>query len=378
MRLPFPPILAAWLGLLGSWAAGLGCSSDHDLLAQKPDAGAFDDGGSFYGAGGSATIPRDTDSPNADAGDPEPPGPWTLTWVNGVVDEEATRVCFVPIIDGHEAPAATLPLPSGDGLPFAGKLVLGSLPNVDLAANDVHPYLVPKSAGFDPAATCEAMLAAGAADADSAGPLSLPIIPAGTLSDRRSYLAVTTGCATPWADVDGGPDAGPVGSGGDIVCGPDSSSSNVSLVLVRLSRIDVAPKLGFQVVHASAATPESVVVFAQPLSGTTLFSISKLTFGQIAPAQEAKVISRTDLLLNAGSSSVRVAPGGSPGFPAVEASLSDILMVSGLDEKALDDSHSFTFVLLGARPGKAPSKPYHPFDAVLVQNAPPGNPSGGD
>src|SRR5450432_2923492 len=166
MRLPLRPILAARLGLVGAWAAILGCSSDHDLLAQKPDTGAADDGASSNGnAGGSATIPRDTGRPSLDGGDPEPPGPWTLTCVNGVVDEDATRICFVPIIDGVETPPATAPWPSANGLPFGGTLVLGSLPNVDLAVNDLHPYLIPKSAGLDPAATCAALLATRAGDA---------------------------------------------------------------------------------------------------------------------------------------------------------------------------------------------------------------------
>jgi hypothetical protein len=372
MRLPFRPIAAARLGLLASWAAIMGCSSDHDLLAQKPDAGTGDDGRSTYGnAGGNATIPRETGRSNVDAGDPEPPGPWTLTWVNGVVDEEATRVCFVPVIDGHETPPAALPLPSGDALPFGGKLVLGSLPSVDLAANDLHPYLVPKSAGLDEGATCEALLAGGAGDASSAGPLSLPIIPAGTISDRRSYLAVATGCTQPvQLAVDGGDAGDKPAASGDAVCGPGSESPNASLVLVRLSRLDIAPKLGFQVVHASAATPDAMLLFAQPLSGNTLFSSGKLGFGQIAPAQEPKLVSRIDLRANAALASVRVAAGGTPGFPTVEAPLSEILKSSGLDEKSLDEADSFTFVLFGARPGKTPSSPWNAFDAVLIPNAP--------
>ena len=139
---------------------------------------------------------------------------------------------------------------------------------------------------------------------------------------------------------------------------------------MRLSRIDVAPKLGFQVVHASAATPDAVVVFTQPLTGNTLFSITKLGFGQIAPAHEAKAILHSDLRANAGTATVRVAPAGNVGFAAVEGTLGDILMESGLDVSSLDASETFTFVLLGARAGTSPNRPWHPFDAVLVKNAP--------
>jgi len=230
-----------------------------------------------------------------------------------------------------------------------------------------------------------------AAHADGAilpGLLSLPIIPAGTLSDRRSYLAVTTGCAAlpPTGGGAASSDAatsdaasGDASAGSDAmapvvpaatVCGLDTTSANAGIVLVRLSRIVVAPKLGFQLVHASAATPDAVLVFTQPLTGNTLFSISKLGFGQIAPAHDAKVILHSDLGANAGSASVRVAPAGSPGFPAVEGNLADILMESGLDASILDASESFTFVLIGARAGTSPKRPWHPFDAVLVKNAP--------
>jgi hypothetical protein len=352
------------------WGVSLGCSSNHDLLAQKPDAAMSADVQIIYGnAGGSATMPRDSGPSSLDSGDPEPPGPWTLTWVNGVVDEEATRVCFVPVIDGHETPPATAPLPTGNGLPFGGKLVLEAIPSIDLAANDLHPYLVPKSAGFDPAATCETLLGAAAGDAASIGPLPLPIIPAGTLSDRRSYLAVATGCTAPVAIIDGGPASDKPPTSGDTVCGPDPGSAMAGLVLVRLSRLDIAPKLGFQVVHASAATPDAILTFAQPLSGSTLFSTGRISFGQIAPPHEPKVISVLDLRSNAGMATVTIGP-SSGTFTTVQASLADILMESGLDEKSLDVSSSFTFVLIGARPGKTPSAPWHAFDAVMIENAP--------
>ena len=45
-----------------------------------------------------------------------------------------------------------------------------------------------------------------------------------------------------------------------------------------------------------------------------------------------------------------------------------------IDIQAWNDAkntlRSFTFVLIGARPGKTPSAPWHAFDAVMVENAP--------
>jgi hypothetical protein len=347
-----------------------GCSTDHDLLAEKPDAAMSNDIRIIYGnTGGTQMV--DSGAGIDDGGDPEPPGPWKLTWVNGVVDEESTRVCFVPLVGGKEVAPDLPPLPSSDWLAFGGRIVLGAIPLVDPAVNDVHPYLIPKSAGGDPSMTCAAVLDAAAADGSSGGVLSLPTIPAGTLAAAHSYLAVATGCTQPVAIIDGGvPSDKPAATSGETVCGPDSATPNASLVLVRLSRLRNAPRLGFQFVHASAATPESTLSFAESLSGNTLFSISKLAFGQIAPPDKAKLVSRIDLSTSPGMATVRVASTGSTPFPAVDASLSDILGRSGLGEQSLDAADAFTLVLLGARPGKTPPSPWHAFQPVMVENAP--------
>jgi hypothetical protein len=363
MQRPFRPIFTVRLGVLAAWAILAGCSTDHDLLAQKPDATMSNDIRIIYG--NTDSNPVDASGPVDDGGDPEPPGPWRLTWVNGVVDEESTRVCFVPVVGGQEVPPDLPPLPN-EGIPFAGKLVLGAIPFVDPAANDVHPYLVPHGAGVDAAATCATLLAPEA----GAAVLSLPTIPAGTLSARHSYLAVATGCTQPVAIIDGGVPSDKPATSGETVCGPDSASPNASLVLVRLSRLPVAPKIGFQFVHASAATPEAMVVLAHAITGNTLLSIAKLGFGQIAPADESKLVSSVDLFPDPGMASVRIASTGATPFPAADFLVSQILEQSGLDAKSLDATDTFTFVLLGARPGKTPPSPWHAFQPLLVENAP--------
>jgi hypothetical protein len=380
MRRFLHPTFAACFGFGVPWAILAGCSGDHDLLAEKPDATMSNDVTIIYGnTGGTATV--DSGAVIDDGGDPEPPGPWVLTWVNGVVDEESTQVCFVPVLNGKEVPPDLPPMPSGQGLAFGSKLVLGSIPLIDPSIDDVHPYLVPKSAGWDPGMTCASLLGDSSADAASRGALSLPTIPAGTLSARHSYLAVATGCTHPIAIVDGGLDGSPASDmpmpSGDTVCGPDSTSANASLVLVRLSRLRVAPRVGFQFVHASAATPEAMLVLAHGVTGNTLLSIGKLGFGQIAPPNEAKLVSSIDLFPNPGTASVRIATTGTIPFPPVDVPLSDILGQSGLDEKTFDQTDTFTLVLLGARPGKAPPSPWHAFEPVIVENAPVGINDGG-
>jgi hypothetical protein len=375
MQRPLRPIFTVWLGIWASWAILAGCSTDHDLLAEKPDGAMSNDIRIIYGsAGGGPGV--DASEPSDDGGDPEPPGPWRLTWVNGVVDEESTRVCFVPVVGGQESPPDLPPLPNGDGIPFAGKLVLGAIPMVDPAVNDVHPYLVLRRAGADAAATCATLL--GGSDSDAgAAVLSLPTIPAGTLSARHSYLAVATGCTQPVAIIDGGVPSDKPATSGETVCGPDSASPSASLVLVRLSRLPVAPKIGFQFVHASAATPEAMLVLAHGVTGNTLLSIGKLGFGQIAPPDQSKLVSSIDLFPDPGTASVRIAATGATSFPSADVPLSQILEQSGLDEKSLDATDTFTFVLLGARPGKAPPSPWHAFEPLLVENAPAGVSDGG-
>src|SRR5262245_1610510 len=106
---------AVRLMLALSTATQLGCSSDHDLLAQKPEPPG-PDGAAGDGAGdaGFPVNPRDS-RPSFDARDPEPPGPWVLTMMNGVIDTGPVRFCFVPVVDGGESPGDDPPLPPAPG-----------------------------------------------------------------------------------------------------------------------------------------------------------------------------------------------------------------------------------------------------------------------
>jgi hypothetical protein len=365
MGTSFDPNFVARSALLAGWLA-TGCSSDHDLLAVKPDSGT---GGTLtvtYGTSGTGVGSGGDNSGTGieDAGDPEPLGPWSLTWLNGIVDQASTRVCLVPVKSGQEMATAAMPLPPGGALPFAGSFALGAVSGLDPRTDDLHPYLVPA----DGPGSCSDWLASEA----GAGVVSLPVIPAGTLADGRSYLLVATGCVAPEAAGDGGPPSDKPVPSSDTVCGDDPSVAGASLALVRLSRIDTQGQLGFQVVHASAATPDALVVLSEPITGSTLFSISRLDFGQIAPAHEQQLVGRSKLDLNAGSASLRIAAGGTPSFPLVDATLASIFAASNLGDRALDMGDAFTFVLIGARPGAAVRSPWNAFQTVLLPNTPSG------
>src|SRR5450432_2825168 len=104
----------------------LACSGDHALLAEKPTGPGED----AAPAMGDEPTPVDGVLEPVDASpglpvDPEPPGRWALTWLNGVVDQELVRFCFVPITDAGESPLPTPPIPEA-GLAFGESMVLPS------------------------------------------------------------------------------------------------------------------------------------------------------------------------------------------------------------------------------------------------------------
>jgi hypothetical protein len=86
--------VASRLTSLALGAALVGCSSNHDLLAQRP--GPDSDGAVSDSPAGQDGFPvgRRDSATAPDAGDPEPPGPWLLTLMNGVVDVDAAALLF--------------------------------------------------------------------------------------------------------------------------------------------------------------------------------------------------------------------------------------------------------------------------------------------
>src|SRR5438309_12083718 len=108
--------MAARFAMASAFAALIGCSSNHDLLAQKPE-GPGSDGAANDGPSPFPDLTPDA-PPTVDASDPEPPGPWSLTIVNGVVDMGPVRFCFVPVVDGGDAEPDPSPVPPTSGPPF--------------------------------------------------------------------------------------------------------------------------------------------------------------------------------------------------------------------------------------------------------------------
>jgi hypothetical protein len=325
-----------------------------------------------------------------DVRDPEPPGPWVLTLMNGVVDSDTVRFCLVPMVDGAEAPADEAPWPAA-GLPFGGHGALSN-PGLDFATTDVHPYLVVGAGGAGD--TCRRLVGPDAGTANDAAPapsgdagaptsVSLPLIPAGTLAEARSYLAIATGCVRPApappstttdassgdADLDAPVDDGAAHAA--AICGTGFGPGTLGLSLVRLSRRTNFSKVGFQAVNASGATAPASMLIENPRSNLTVFFGDSLALGQITPARLPAFVDKGDLGVPVGASLLHVDPSpGGPPFTDFTTTMAIVFAWSGLVEDDITEGKSFTFVMLGPRPGPISEGSANRFFVQMLPNDP--------
>jgi hypothetical protein len=340
-------------------AAIAGCSSDHTLLAEKPPPS---DAAVTIDVSTPPDAPPDVSSPRPDVTpvDAAPPLPWALTWVNGLVDVPAAQFCFVPLVDGSEAPLAAPAFPQSGSLAFGAHFVLSSLAGVDPATTSVHPYAI---VGGAPGASCATLLSAarGAESGPAPSVTSLPLIPAGTLTAPASYLAIASGCLADPAML---PDAGR-----DPVCGALLGGSGPDLVLVQLSRETSPLKIGFQAVHASRASPGAQVDLLDTGLTATLTSFGPFAYGQITPTIDPNWETLVAVGRDSSQFGIRVTASAGQ-FSTSTTSLTSILSTSGLDTSRNWASGNLTFVLLGASPRLDAGAVPQSFQVVAVPNAP--------
>jgi hypothetical protein len=403
------------------WGASLaiaGCSGEHDFLAQK--------GGGTGGAADAASAvdvvgdERRSSRP-AEAGDvsfetatpdvvdeplPPEPGRFSVTLTNGLADAEGARFCFVPMVMGQERRDQVLSVPE---LAFGKSLILSELRGIDRSTMDVRPYVVvEEGAGFPAGQGCGALdMPDGSAAEDGAARrrfvAALPLIPAGTLAEERSYLGVVTGCVRPWpfseveAGADGGDagtdasgdgadaardapangEAGPVdGATMDVfrpparvaICGPASGDPSAGLVLVRLSQRDVGTRLGLQAVHASAAVSTGRIAVVGAGGASPIFSVNIQPF-QITPRDMPVAVEKDQFGPALGAASVQI--GSLVGaFSDVASPLANAFKASGIDETVLGEGALLSLVLIGAQPGQDPGPPWNAARIAVVRNAP--------
>jgi len=403
-----------------------GCTGDHDFLAQRSSDAAVPidvaDVADVRGEERRAVPPTDAFEASIDdrvdaSEPPEPPGRWIFTLTNGLVDAESARFCLVPVAGGHELRDRAIAQPAR-ALPFGKSLVLDALQGADLSTMGIHPYaVIGGGADADGGLGCAAILDAqdGAVTADGAprGPLavSLPLIPAGTLTEGRSYLAVVTGCASRWpyrdAEGDAGADASDGASdaaeGGDVIderdattdviadsvdasptdagtvdvfqpparaaiCGASTGAPNAGLVLVRLSRRDVGPRMGFQTVHANTAVTGARIALERPGGSAPVLS-ADVGPNQIVPRDGLIAVTRDDFGPTIGAATLSVSSPVSA-FPATAISLASALAASDIAESTLIDGDLLSLVLIGAQPGQNPGPPWNTARFAIVRNAP--------
>ncbi len=310
-----PRLLAlAGSGLLLCLLLGA-CNSNHDLLATHTSPGgsggaAHDGGGGKGGSGGAVDAAPDVT---------EPSGPDRLTLVHGVVDAARITFCFASVDQSGASTPVGSPLPAA-GLDFAHATSVGALPGLDFAKDSIQPIVIAGDLSLVKGMTCDAAIAlaeqlstpdagpdaasdgapadagadAASTDADAAPtdaaadapppaapPLrveALPALPAGTLTGGRSNLLVAAGCmgAPGFSD---GLDQGVCGDG----YAPDQPT--LAPVVVRMSRIAQADRLGLQVVNASRGTDSLALQSGTPPNTTQppvniAFGVS---FGAILP-----------------------------------------------------------------------------------------------
>jgi len=328
---------------------------------------------------------------------PEPPGRWSFTWLNGLVDVESVRLCFVPIVADREMRDQAI---GPAGLLFGKSIAFSEFGGIDLSTMDLHPYAV--VGGLGPGAeggqTCTAILDApdSAAGDDGAAHepivVRLPLIPAGTLAEGRSYLGVVTGCARAWpyADAEAGSDARDASDAGNdadgpgdadatgidvfrpppraAVCGASTGDPNAGLVLVRLSRRDVGASFGFQAVHASAAIAAARVSIERT-GGSAPALTADIGPYQIVPRDGLIAVPQEDFGPTVGSAMLRVASPAST-FPALTVPFSSALAASDIPEAGLALGDRFSLVLIGAQPGQNPGPPWNAGRIVVIRNAP--------
>jgi hypothetical protein len=366
-----------WLGavlLVAALGAGSACEGDHGALAKRPTGGS---GGGSAAGGSAGTASGGTSDGGAGAptdggsdGSVEPEGQSALTLVHGVVDAETIAFCFARASAG-EPELIGSPVPK-TGLAYGAALALAAVPGVDFAKDDVIAFVVATAPGSLSASSCAELIAqanvvpdAGAElDAAPADPAirarALALIPSSTLSGGYSHLMVAAGCLGAPSHTD---------AQDQSVCGVGYApwAPTLAPIVVQLSRITKADRLGLQVVHASTAT-ESVNVRSVPeeQSLTAVQIAYDVPLGAIAPRPPNLAYGTVLFGTPIGPASIEI---GSPaGSFAVQFSWASALSLAALG--SVQDGRSYTLVLLGPRVILGQTGWWNPPAVTIVANDP--------
>jgi len=339
-------VYAARLSLLhGATLAGfVACAtSDPDRLAKKDTTSSATAGAG--GEGGDAAGPVVGASASGGGSDPvEPDVSSRLTIVNGIVDEEAVRLCLVPTTGA----TSEKPWPTAEALAFARAATLdpATLPLGDIAVKAVVGSSV--AIGSKGCAALET--------ASGVRLLPLGLLPASALAQPRHLVVVATGCVGGATHDD--PDAA-------LACGPGYApdAPTASLVAGYLSGLGEADALRLQFVHGVAAMTMPAKVSLAPGVDSAEFTsvLSEWTLGAVSPNPPFDSESVKDFV-NLAQATLGVVHNGTP----IEVPFSEILANGGVLPLDVVDGDGLALVAVGARPGHAAGPWWRAFTAVAL------------
>jgi hypothetical protein len=330
-----------------------GCSSDHSRLAKDGEAG----GGGSGGEGGESSSVTVGGS-GGTGGIEEPPGPTKLTIVNGVVDYDAARFCFVPYPDG----GASDPWPGVAGLAFAHGAAITPIHDVVPDNADVEILVIVGSLLATDGLSCEELV--------TAPPIgvvvgSLGVLPLSVFDEEKSVLAVPNGCAGGAGHTAGDPALD------EKVCGLfySETTPNLSMAAGFMSRIGSTDKLGLQFAQASQGAGAMQMSVRPGVSGASAqLIVPEWSAGAIAPfppfqgyaTANIGTLDDAALVVSGAMSPVTLAS-----VPWATAFANGT--VGGAD---MTNGLNFTFIAIGAAPGTSGGNWFNAFTFTVVASDP--------
>lgn len=413
----------ALLGAALGAAAWSGCTTNHDALARRPDAGNPAGGGAGGAGGGgfgnTGNRPGQGGRMNPDF---EPPGDDVLTIVNGVVDAAAVQLCFARL-DETGASSELLGSPTAE-LPYAGSIFVTELEGLSFSDDAIQPWLLAGESSLLEGLDCEAAVALALEEEAKVTPVAAWLDqegvggqPSGAAGDETAGGASSGGVGGAAAgESAGGEPTGGQGAGGSgpsgppevpalrarplsalppgtlsigrsillvmsgcmggaayfdtvdtAVCGDEYTPETPTLapVVVKLSRAISFSAVGLQGVQASQAVGSVDLRVAGDDGAVALTFARNVSFGGIEPRPADTRFGPAELGVTRRNYGLQAADGTGVVF---QAAWSDVLEVSGLD--AVVAARSYTAVLVGPSPLLIKRGWWNDAAFVLVDNDP--------
>jgi hypothetical protein len=351
---------AATISLAAALTAGAGCSPNGSSLA-RDEGGAAPGGASTSSSQGGAGGTGGAGGAGGTGGDPEPAGPARLTVVNGTVDADEIRLCFVPFPGG----SASTPWPETTGLGYGRGAPIEAASGVVPEETDVEVIVLAGDLEPSYGLECAAILAGAAGGEEDPWPTatSVGVLPESALVTERSLLLVTIGCVGGELHTD---------EAEELACGAGytPSTPTAGLVAAPVSRIAVDNRIGMQFMQGSLAMPEADVrVLAGDATASPVLAVQSWSVGAIAPYPPLDHYSLASLGVVPEATIELFTTSGST--PVHVASFADAFAASDLSLDELSDGDGIVFVAVGSAPGLAPGGFWNELRYTVVAPSPP-------